>query len=180
MTLPRFTWKDLVGFRYAVNVFIGSAILWFALRRIADTNPLWAISSMIASTDPQITEAARLFKCRIINVVVGCAVGLLFLVVGSSSEWMLPLALAVTVLVSSNMVHIPTMWRQAPITAAIVIAGSLTHQSKAFGLEHGLKKVEEVFLGCLMGLAVSFTMSKLWALPDPPQARLSQEQGSAR
>lgn len=44
--------------------------------------------------------------------------GLLFLVVGGSNEWKLPLALAVTVLVSSYVIHSQTMWRQAPIAAA--------------------------------------------------------------
>ena len=67
-----------------------------------------------------------MFRSRIINVLVGCVVGLVFLLVGGSSEWKLPLALAVTVLVSSYVIHIQTMWRQAPITAAIVIAAGLT------------------------------------------------------
>jgi len=170
VTRPRFVRKNLAGVRFAVNVFIASAILWFLLRRIADTTPMWAISSMIASSDPEVTEAARLFKCRVINTAVGCAVGLLFLLIGGSNDWMLPLALAAAILVSSYLVRIPTMWRQAPITAAIVIAASLTLQSKAIGLEYGLKKVEEVFVGSLMGLAVSYTMSRLWPLPDPSPA----------
>ena len=108
-----------------------------------------------------------MFRSRIINVLVGCAVGLVFLLVGGSSEWKLPLALAVTVLVSSYLVRIQTMWRQAPITAAIVIAAGLTHHSKLSGIEHGLHKVAEVLLGCLMGLVVSWMMSKVWPLPEP-------------
>jgi hypothetical protein len=58
------------------------------------------------------------------------------------------------------------MWRQAPITAAIVIAAGLMHESKMTGVEHGLHKVAEVILGCLMGLAVSWLMSKLWPLRE--------------
>ena len=75
-----------------------------------------------------------------------------------------------TVLLSSYVVHIQTMWRQAPITAAIVIAAGLTHQSKLSGIEHGLHKVAEVLLGCLMGLVVSYVMSKVWPLPEPKAA----------
>jgi uncharacterized membrane protein YccC len=161
-----FEHRDLLGVRFAVNVFVASAILWFLLRRVAETNPIWAIASMIAASEPQLKEAVRMFRSRVINVLVGCAVGLFFLV-GGTSEWKLPLALAVTVLVSSYVVHIPTMWRQAPITAAIVIATGLTHHSKMSGLEHGLHKVAEVLLGCVMGLVVSFLMSKLWPLPEP-------------
>jgi hypothetical protein len=85
---------------------------------------------MIASSDPQVKEAARPFKSRLINVVVGCVVGFLFLLVGGSSEWKLPFALSVMVLVSSYMVHEHTMWRQAPITAAIIVAGGLMRRSK--------------------------------------------------
>lgn len=164
---PAFIQKDLAGVRFAVNVFIASAILWYLLRHVADTNPIWAIASMIAASEPRVKEAARMFKSRIINVLVGCGVGLVFLLVGGSNEWKLPLALAVTVLLSSYVIHVQTMWRQAPITAAIVIASGLEHHSKLTGIEHGLHKVGEVLLGCLMGLAVSYLMSKVWPLPEP-------------
>ncbi len=167
---PAFIQKDVAGVRFALNVFIASAILWYVLRHVADTNPIWAIASMIAASEPRVKEAARMFKSRIINVLVGCAVGLVFLVVGGSNEWKLPLALAVTVLLSSYVIHVQTMWRQAPITAAIVIAGGLTHNSKLTGIEHGLHKVAEVLFGCLMGLAVSYGMSKVWPLPEPKKA----------
>ena len=123
MEWPRFLHGDLLGVRFAINVFVASALLWFLLRHVADTNPIWAIASMVAASDPQVKEAARMFRSRIVNVLVGCTVGLLVLVVGGSSEWKLPFALAVSVLLSSYVVHIQTMWRQAPITAAIVIAG---------------------------------------------------------
>jgi uncharacterized membrane protein YccC len=169
MKWPDFAQSDLLGVRFALNVFIASAILWFVLRRITDTNPIWAVASMIAASDPQLKEAVRMFRSRVVNVLVGCAVGLLFLV-GGPSDWKLPFALAVTVLVSSYVVRIPTMWRQAPITAAIVIAAGLTHHSKLSGLEHGLHKVAEVLLGCLMGLAISYLMSKVWPLPEPAKS----------
>lgn len=58
------------------------------------------------------------------------------------------------------------MWRRAPITTAIVIAGGLTHHSRETGVEHGLHRVAEVFLGCLVGLLVSFLMSRVWPLPE--------------
>src|SRR5712692_524587 len=96
----RFSKSDLLGVRFAVNVFIGTAALWILLERFEETNPIWAIASMIASSDPQVKEAARIFKSRLINVLVGCVVGFLFLLVGGSSVWKLPLALSVTVLVS--------------------------------------------------------------------------------
>jgi uncharacterized membrane protein YccC len=156
--------RDSVGLRFAVNVFIASAVIWYTLQKIVDTNPIWAIASMIAASDPEVKEAARMFKCRITNVLVGCGVGLLFLIVGGSSEWKLPLALAAAVLLSSYVIRIPSMWRQAPITAAIIMAAGLTHHSKLTGVEFGLHKVAEVLYGCLVGLLVSWLMSKLWPI----------------
>ncbi|MFY9881537.1 MAG: FUSC family protein [Pseudolabrys sp.] len=160
--------RDIIGVRFAVNVFIGTTVTWYVLTHIADdANPIWGIASMVAASDPQVKEAVRIFKSRLINVLLGCAVGLIFVVMGGSSEWKLPIALAVTVLLSSYLVQIPTMWRQAPITAAIVIAAGLTHHSKLSGIEHGVHKVAEVIFGCLVGLLVSLLMAKIWPVAEP-------------
>ena len=171
MKLP-FRWpiappRDILGIRFALNVFIATCIVWYTLANVADTNPIWAIASMVAASDPQVNEAARMFRSRLINVLVGCAVGLAFLMLGGPAEWTLPLALAVTVLLSSYVIHIQTMWRQAPITAAIVIAAGLTSHSRLSGVEHGLHKVAEVLFGCLVGLVVSWLMSKAWPIRQP-------------
>jgi uncharacterized membrane protein YccC len=166
----RFLEDDLLGVRFALNVFIGTTALWLLLRLVADTNPIWAIASMIASSDPQWTQAVRTFRGRIVNALVGCAVGLAVIAAGGASEWKLPFALAVTVLLSSYVVRIQVMWRQAPITAAIVIATGLEQHSELSGIEHGLHKVGEVIVGCLMGLLVSWVMSKVWPVPEAKKA----------
>lgn len=160
----RFLEDDLVGVRFALNVFIGTTLCWVVLKLISDTNPIWAIASMIAASDPVVKQAVRTFRGRIINALVGCVVGLLFLVVGGWSPWKLPFALATTVLISTYLLKVQVMWRQAPITAAIVIAGGLTHDSKLTGVEHGFHKVAEVIFGCVVGLAVSLAMSKVWPI----------------
>jgi len=146
---PSFPDRGADAWRFALNVFIGSALVWYTLRYFADANPIWAIASMLSAVDPHVDVAARMFRNRIINVLVGCAVGLVFLGIGGANAWELPVALAVTVLVSAYLVRIPTMWRQAPITAAIVIASGLMESSKVAGVEHGLHKVGEVIFGCL-------------------------------
>ena len=158
--------QDVLGIRFALNVAIATAIVWYSLAHIADTNLIWAIASMVAASDPQVTEAARMFRSRLINVLVGGVVGLLFLVVGGPAEWTLPFALAVTVLLSSYVIHIQTMWRQAPITAAIVIAAGVSSHSK-LNVEHGLHKVAEVVFGCVVGLVVSWAMSRIWPIHRP-------------
>jgi uncharacterized membrane protein YccC len=161
---------DLLGVHLAVNIFLATSALWLVLRLGAETNPIWAISAMIPAVDPQMKQALTNFRGRIFNALLGCATGLLFLLVGGASEWKLPVALSVTVLLSSYVVRVPAMWRQAPITAAIVIAAVLTHHSKLSGIEVGLRRVGEVMLGCVMGLLVSWLMSKIWPVGHPEKA----------
>ncbi len=122
---------------------------------------------MIASSDPVWTQAKRTFRGRILNASIGAVVGLVFLSIGGPREWKLPVALAVTVILSTYVVRIPVMWRQAPITAAIVIADGVTHGSKITGIEHGFNKVVEVIFGCCVGIAVSWIMSRIWPVAPP-------------
>lgn len=162
------SFDHILAMRFAVNVAIATWIVWFTLRHINDTNPIWAIASMVAASDPQPAEARKMFRARLINVLAGCVVGLVFLLIGGSKEWMLPLALGTTVLVSSFIVRIKVMWRQAPITAAVVIAASINHgASTKAGLEYGVHKVFEVIFGCLVGLVVSLLMSRVWLIRSP-------------
>lgn len=150
------------GVRFAAHIFIASSAIWLILRLAAINSPIWAISAMIAVSDPNMHQAVATFRGRLTNSVLGCAVGLLFLVIGNESEWKLPMALAVTVLLSTYVVRVPAMWRQAPITAALVIASGLMHQSKETGIETGLMRVAEVLFGCLVGLFFSWLMSRVW------------------
>ncbi len=156
------TYDHLLGMRFAVNVFIATTIVWVTLREIGDSNPIWAIASMVAAADPQPEEARRFFRGRLINVLVGCGVGFGLLLLGGHSDWLIPFALAATVLVSTYVVRIKTMWRQAPITAAVVIAAGLAGSSTLAGIERGLHKVAEVIFGCLVGVMVSWLMSNVW------------------
>jgi uncharacterized membrane protein YccC len=73
----------------------------------------------------------------------------------------------VTVLLSTYAVRVQVMWRQAPITAALVIAAVLTHHSELGAIEVGIRRVGEVMLGCVVGLAVTWLMSKVWPVPAP-------------
>ena len=166
MAAGSFPHRGVFAVRFALNVFVGTTLVWGTLRYFEVANPIWAVASMIAAVDPQVHVAARMFKSRIINVLVGCAVGLIFLSIGGSSEWKLPIAVAVTVLVSSYLVRIQTMWRQAPITAALVIASGLTHHSNATGVEFGLHKSAEVIFGCIVGLFVSWFIARVWPLGE--------------
>ena len=159
---------QMSGVRFAHNVALGTAIVWLSLRAVEDTNPIWAIASMIAASDPVWTQAKRMFRGRVLNASVGAAVGLAFIAIGEPRQWKLPVALAIATLVSTYVVRVKTMWRQAPITAAIVIASGVAHQSKAAGIHDGLHRVMEVMFGCIVGVSVSWLMSRAWPIAPVP------------
>jgi uncharacterized membrane protein YccC len=164
----RFVKGDMHGIHYAASIFTATALLWFSVRHLFHTDPIWAVSSMVATSDPLMKQAVLGFRARLINTLVGCATALVFIAIGGTRLITLPIAMAVTVLLSSYVVRIQTMWRQAPITAAIVIAAGFEHRSKLSGLEAGTRRVGEVLFGCIVGLAVAWVFSKIWPLPDAP------------
>ena len=166
--LDRFIKGDMHGVHYAVSIFFATAILWFLIHHMSEANPVWAISSMVATSDPQMKQAMLMLRARITNTLLGCAVGLLFIAIGGTKLITLPLAMAVTVLLSSYVVRIPTMWRQAPISAAFVIAASLEHNSRRNGLIAGAGRMGEVLFGCLVGIVVAWVVSVAWPLPAGP------------
>ena len=164
--LDRFTKGDMHGVHYAVSIFFATAILWFLIHLMSEANPVWAISSMVATSDPQMKQAMLMLRARITNTLVGCLVGLVFIAIGGMKLITLPLAMAVTVLLSSYVMRVQTMWRQAPISAAFVIAASLEYQSREHGLMAGATRMGEVLFGCLVGIVVAWVVSVAWPLPD--------------
>lgn len=165
--LERFIKGDMHGVHYAVSIFFATGILYILVHRLAKANAVWAISSMVATSDPLMKQAMLFLRSRIINTLVGCAVGLLFIAVGGTRLIMLPLAMAVTVLLSSYVVRIQTMWRQAPISAAFVISAGLEYHLRKPALIAGVGRMNEVLFGCLVGLVVAWLVSIVWPLPDP-------------
>ena len=105
-------------------------------------------------------------RSRIINTLVGCVVGLLFLAVGGPALVTMPIAMAITVLLSSYVIRIQTMWRQAPISAAFVIAAGIEHHTRHNGLITGAFRMGEVLAGCVVGIFVAWIVSVVWPLPD--------------
>ena len=164
--LERFIKGDMHGVHYAVSIFLATVVLYLLVHRLAKANPVWAISSMVATSDPLMKQAILFLRARVINTLMGCAVGLLFIAIGGTRLIMLPLAMAVTVLLSSYVVRIQTMWRQAPISAAFVISAGLEYHSREHGLIAGVGRMNEVLFGCFVGLVVAWLVSIIWPLSD--------------
>lgn len=58
------------------------------------------------------------------------------------------------------------MWREAPITAAIVIAGILSAHSRTVGMAVGTRRLTEVNFGCVVALEASWLMARLWSMRE--------------
>ena len=170
-TLEDYTKGDMHGIHYAVSIFFATAILWVLVHKMAEANPVWAISSMVATSDPAMKQAMQILRARITNTLVGCLVGLVFIGIGGDKLLTLPLAMAVTVLLSSYVVRIQTMWRQAPISAAFVIAAGLEYHSRKHGLIAGATRMGEVLFGCVVGIVVAWIVSVAWPLADAAPAQ---------
>ena len=166
-TLDRLTGGDEHGIHYAVSIFLATAVLWAVSQRVMQANPIWAISSMVATSDPLMKQAVLVMRARLINTVVGCLIGLLFIAIGGPALIMLPIAMAITVLLSSYVIRIQTMWRQAPISAAFVIAAGWEHHTRRNGLIAGGDRMMEVLAGCIVGIIAAWVVSVIWPLPEP-------------
>jgi uncharacterized membrane protein YccC len=164
---------DAIGLHYAVRICIGTTAVWLLLRSLgdADADAIWAVISVIVATEPQMQTAVFAFMSRIVNTVIGCTIGLTFLLVAGPEVWVLPLALTVTVLVCTYLVRLSSSWRLAPATTALVIASGVVEQSRISGAEVALHRAGEVVLGCAVAFLITWCMSKIWAPP------VAQEQG---
>ena len=160
--------QDILGIRFAFNVAIATAIVWYSLKYIADTNPIWAIASMVAASDPQVNEAARMFRSRLTNVVVGGVVGLLFLRGRRSGR------MDAAVRACRDRPAVVLRHPHPDDVAAGADHGRDRDRLRrvvAFQAERprasGLHKVGEVVFGCVVGLVVSWAMSRIWPIRRP-------------
>jgi uncharacterized membrane protein YccC len=157
--------QDVMGLHYAVRIFIGTTAVWLLLRSVGDAYAVWAVISVIVVTEPQMQTAWLTLGSRIVNPVIGCTTGLLFLLLVGPAIWALPLAVTATVLVCTNVVRLSASWRLAPATAALVIASGVVEESRLSGVGVALQRAGEVVLGCATAFLVTWCMSKIWAPP---------------
>jgi hypothetical protein len=118
--LKSFLKGDLLGVHLAVNIFIATTVLWLLLRLGAATSPIWAISAMIPALDPQMKQAVTNFRGRIFNALLGCVTGLLFLLVGGTSEWKpSPVNSAVAIRGAEDV----SLWREHHVVEDVCLRG---------------------------------------------------------
>ena len=74
MTRWGLKYEDLIGCRFAVNVFIATTIVWVVMKALTVDSPIWAIASMVAASEPVPEEARRFFRAPSAGAVsVACS-----------------------------------------------------------------------------------------------------------
>jgi uncharacterized membrane protein YccC len=156
----------ITGLHYAVRIFIGASLLWILLRDGRSSDSLWAIISLIVVTEPQIKPAWIAFRARMLNTVIGCAIGLFFLALPVSLVWILTPAIGISALVATYVNKVQQGWRIAPITTALIMSSAMIQPSTFGAFSLALHRTVEVFLGSLMALMVTNLMTYIWPSGD--------------
>src|SRR5260370_1290296 len=149
------------GWQYAVRILIGCVIVWFVLQLIHHANPLWALISVIIVTEPELGAAFLAFNSRMVNTLIGCAVGLSFLYLLGPSYWSILLGIIVSVILCTHFIRVPGSWRVAPVTVAILMNPSVLGSGRAAGLAAAIDRTEEVLLGSAVALLITYVASLL-------------------
>ncbi len=169
--------RRLSGLRYAIRMLISGVIVWLILSAVCKVDPLWGLISSVVVTEVKVESAWNAFVSRLLNTVIGSLVALGFLKFAGASEWSVLAAMAVSTVVSSDLVKVPISWRIAPITAAIVMLPAYTSHSPHAGLAAALQRTGEVIIGSAVAVAVSYaTAGWFRRRPTGPQRQPIPEQ----
>ena len=152
------------GMQYAVRILVGCIIVWFILGHLNHRNPLWALITVINVTEPELSAAFLAFKSRIVNTLIGCAVGLSFLYLLGPSHWSILLGIIVSVIICTSFIRVPGSWRVAPVTVAILMTPSVLGGGRAAGLAAAIDRTEEVLLGSAVALLITYVASLIQRL----------------
>jgi uncharacterized membrane protein YccC len=144
------------GLQYAFRIFIGCIIAWFVLDRVSHHNPLWALISVITVTEPDLSAALQAFYSRVLNTLIGCTVGLIFLyLLGPAPVWIL-LGVTASVFLCTSLISVPGSWRVAPVTVVIVMTPGVLVGDRSASLSVAIERTIEVLLGCAVALVITY------------------------
>lgn len=155
---------------YAVRIFIGAVIVELVMHYIG-INPIWAIVSLIVVTEPQIKTAWGTFTARFINTILGCIIGIAFLMAFGLNSGLLAVAVLVAATLSIIITNMQQGWRIGPVTVALVMSAGISEKSVPDALTTALERTGAVLGGSIVALIVTWCISHIWM---PPEAK-SQE-----
>jgi uncharacterized membrane protein YccC len=162
----RFNFLNNKPLLYASRIILGCLVVWWSLNAVGTATKVFAIISVIVVSEPDFDLLRQSAVSRIINTVIGGALGLLGMYLLGINLWSLIVALMLSVLISTSFKKYPTSWKLAPATVAIVIVPAITgHEDYKIAMLVALERTGEVMYGCLvaflLGLFLAFWRNKL-------------------
>jgi uncharacterized membrane protein YccC len=149
---------------YATRIVIGCTIVWWSLYYLHDNLKLYALISVIVVSDPDLDVLRDAMISRVINTVMGCLLGLLFVYIEVSVRSMM-VAIGVSVVISTSFKKYPASWKLAPVTVTLVMMATISENvtwREAMGI--ALSRTGEILYGSLvaflLGLFFSYIKKK--------------------
>ena len=147
---------------FALRVLLGCIIAWWTLDMINDTRKVWALISVIVVSDPDFNAIRQNAMSRMVNTLVGCFLGLVFIYFFGVGFWPMMAAVAVSVIISTSFKNYPSSWKMAPVTVIIlsipVTTGPETLKS---AMSIALTRTGEVLYGSLIALLLGLIYYRL-------------------
>jgi uncharacterized membrane protein YccC len=145
---------------YALKVALATLLAWPCLQKLGIAQPVWAIVTIAAVSDPDWSAARRLALIRITNTLTGCLVAILTVFLFGATLASMAGALAISVLLVTSIEHYPANWRLAPITVAIVMGQAVGGPSLE-ALHLAWLRTSEVISGAIAALLMAWLFSAL-------------------
>ncbi len=150
---------------YAFRILLGGVIVWWSLDRLGDDKKIFGIISVIVVSEPDIALLRESAVSRIINTLIGSALGLACMHFMGINFGSLIVAVTSSVLVSTSFKKYPASWKLAPVTVAIIIIPAITeNENYNIAMQVALERTGEVLYGSLvafiLGLVFSFLRTR--------------------
>jgi len=159
LTLPRFHFKPL-SLAYALKIALATLLVWPGLTWLGIPEPVWAVVTIAAVSDPDLSAAKKLVANRVTNTLVGCVVAIWTVVLFGATLYSMIGALAISVILVTSIEHYPANWRLAPITVAILMGGAVGG-SQRVALHLAWLRASEIISGSLAALLMAWVFSSI-------------------
>lgn len=165
---------DNKAISFAVRIVIGCLFVWWSLDYIHDAKKIWALISVIVVSDPNFSTVRDNAISRLVNTLMGCIMGLIFVYLFGTALWSMMIAVAVSVVLSTSFKNYPSSWKLAPITVIILMMPYSTEtETWKDAMNIALTRTGEVLYGSLVAFLLGLLYLKL-------EERLDRKRGLAK
>jgi uncharacterized membrane protein YccC len=150
------------GLSFAARVILGCIIVWWSLEYIHDPKKIWALISVVVVSDPSFDALRSNAISRLVNTVMGCIVGLIFVYLFGVGFLGMMTAVAVSVIISTSFKNYPSSWKLAPVTVIILMI-PYTPEGETWkeAMHIALTRTGEVLYGSLIAFLLGLVYLKI-------------------